>query len=284
MSINHCIKTNGALDFNLLQTSIERSLEGVRYVQRSETLCYFWLHGRSTRGVDVSVERENWIEIRTTSFSNAADYHLTNELVGSICQLSNGELYKENEDYDEDDADTQEYIITYLPVFPREEWEKLLVQDTASLRIVITQLEETITLFGPIRKTHFGLHIIKSFQEKTDQQLAGLLEKICLNVNYNWPDYDYGNVMEVGEGFETKIVKLLTNEANCIIDKYDYLLLTKSENELIALTNDDLNNILPESWQRVDEYTIVAPILADSAFLHLIAAAEKYNKIKEMVQ
>ena len=105
-----------------------------------------------------------------------------------------------------------------------------------------------------------------------------------MNVNYNWPDYDYGNVMEVGEGFETKIVKLLTNEANCIIDKYDYLLLTKSENELIALTNDDLNNILPESWQRVDEYTIVAPILADSAFLHLIAAAEQYNKIKEMVQ
>jgi hypothetical protein len=283
MSVLHYIKTKEPINFVLLQKIIERTLADVLYEQRSEKLCYFWIDGASTRGVDVSLERENWVEIRNTSFSNHADYKLTNELVSSICNLYKGEIYKENDDYDEDEDHSEEYIKTQQPIFSQDKWQDNLVQDASTMRIMIGQLHQTMTLFGPVRKTHFGINFINSFQEKTDQELAEIMENYCLNVNYNLPEYDYGNVMEAGEGDEAKIVKLITNEVNCIIDKYDYLLFSKSENQIIAVTNDDLNNILPKSWQRVDEYTIVAPILADSDFQNLITKAEKYNKIEELV-
>lgn len=283
MSFSHYIKTNAPLDFILLQKIIKRTLGDVKYEQRAENLCYFWINQNSTRGVDVSIEDENWVEIRNTSLSNGADYNLTNELVTSICNLYKGELYKENEYYNEDETDSEEFIVIQQPIFPQDQWHEKLVQDTSTLRIMISQLQLNMTLFGPIRKTHFGVHFINSFQEKTNEELAEIMANYCLNVNYNLPDYEYGNVMEAGEGEQTKILKILTNEANCIIDKYDYLLLSKSEDQIIAITNDDLNSILPESWERVDEYTIVAPILADTDFQNLIAKAEKYNKIKELV-
>ncbi len=66
------------------------------------------------------------------------------------------------------------------------------------------------------------------------------------------------------------------------IDKYDYILFPKNESEIIAITNDTLNTILPESWQRVDEYTIVAPILSEDEFEKLVAQAEKLDQYNEL--
>jgi len=283
MSVLHYIKTKEPINFVLLQKIIERTLVDVQCEQRSETLCYFWIDRASTRGVDVSTEEENWVELRNTSFSSKEDYVLTNELASSICNLYTGKLYVDNEDYDEDVDDVSlAYLPKEHPLFTTEEMESLPLNDTAVVSAIVTQLQQLMTLFCPIRKVHFGTEMLSKLSDKSNEELTTILQKIILYVNYQIPDYDYGNVLEMGESEDKKTLKLLANLSNCIIDKYDYILFQKNESEIIAITNDTLNTILPESWQRVDEYTIVAPILPEDEFEKLVAQAEKLNQYNEL--
>ncbi|MDI5894805.1 hypothetical protein [Flavobacterium algoritolerans] len=283
MSVLHYIKTKEPINFVQLQKIIERTLADVLYEQRSETLCYFWINGASARGVDVSMEEVGLVEIRNTSFSNYADYNLTNELVSSICNLYKGELYKENNDYDEDEDDV---FLAYLPkehpLFTTEDIESLPQNDTAVVSAIVTQLKQPMTLFCPIRKVHFGIEMLSKLSDKSNKELTIILQNIIVYVNYKIPNYEYGNVLVMGEGEDKKTLKLITNDVNCIIDKYDYILFQKNELEIIAITNDTLNTILPKSWQRVDEYTIVAPLLSEDEFEKLVTQAEKSNQYNEL--
>jgi hypothetical protein len=285
MRILHYIKTKAPIDFVLLQKIIERTLADVVYEQRSATLCYFWIDRASTRGVDVSVEEENWIELRNTGFSTKEDYVLTNELAKSICNLYSGELYVDNDDYDEENADVSlEYIFKEHPLFTTEDMELIPLKDTEVVSALIIQLEQTITLFGPIRKVHFGPELLGKLSHNSNEELTILLHKIILYVNYQIPNYEYGNVLEMGKAKDKKILKLLGNFSDCIIDKYDFILFQKEDDKIIAITNDTLNTILPKSWERVDEYTIVAPVLSEIDFENLVAQAEKlnqYNKLRK---
>lgn len=283
MSILHYIKTKDRINFDILRKVIERTVADVKYEQRSETLCYFWIDEASTRGVDVSLEAENWIELRNTGFSNKEDYVLTNELANSICNWYDGHLYCENEDYDEDNDDASlEYLPKKHPLFTTDDMESIPLNDTEVVSAMARQLQQTITLFCPIRKVHFGPELLGKLSDKSNEELTILLHKIILYVNYQIPNYEYGNVLEMGEDEDKKTLKLLANQSNCIIDKYDFILFQKEEDKIIAITNDTLNTILPKSWQRVDEYTIVAPILPEDEFEKLVAQAEKLNQYNEL--
>ncbi len=283
MSIFHYLKTKDPINFDMLQKVIERTVMGVKYKQRSETLCYFWIDKASTRGVDVSLEAENWIELRNTGFSSKEDYSLTNELANSICNLYGGQLYSDNEDYDEENDDASlEYLPKEHPVFTAKDMESIPLDDTEVVCTLAMQLQQTLTLFCPIRKVHFGPELISKLSDKANEKLTILLHKIILYVNYQIPNYEYGNVLEMGDGEDKKTLKLLANQSNCIIDKYDFILFQKEEDKIIAITNDTLNTIVPKSWQRVDEYTIVAPILPEDEFENLVAQAEKFNQYDEL--
>jgi hypothetical protein len=283
MSVLHYIKIKQPVNFTILQKIIERTLADVLYHQRSETLCYFWIDGASTRGVDVSLEEENWIELRNTGFSSKEDYVLTNELANSICNLYEGKLYVDNEDFDEDVDDISlQYLPKEHPLFAPDEMESMPLNDTAVVRAMIMQLKQTITLFCPIRKVHFGTETLSKLSDKSDEELTMILQQIILYVNYQIPDYEYGNVLETGEGEDKKTLKLLANLSDCIIDKYDFILFQKNDDKIIAITNDTLNTILPKSWERVDEYTIVAPILPENEFENLVAQAERLNQYNEL--
>jgi hypothetical protein len=48
------------------------------------------------------------------------------------------------------------------------------------------------------------------------------------------------------------------------------------------ITNNNLNTILPKSWKRLDEYTIIASILREEDFSTLIVKAEPLNKEYEL--
>lgn len=48
------------------------------------------------------------------------------------------------------------------------------------------------------------------------------------------------------------------------------------------ITSNDLNTILPKSWKRLDEYTIIASILSEEDFAALIKRAEPLNKDHEL--
>jgi hypothetical protein len=279
MSVFHYIKTKDPIDFTILQKIIEHTLADVLYEQRSDILCYFWIDGASTRGVDVSVEDEGWIELRNTGFSSKEDYMLTNELANNIYNLYDGQLYINNDDYDEENDDASlEYIPKEHPIFTTEDMESIPLKDTEVVSAMIMQLQQTITLFGPIRKVHFGPELLEKLSNKSNEALTTTLHQIILHINYQIPNYEYGNVLETGEDEDKKTLKLLVNLSDCIIDKYDYILFQKDNNKIIAITNDTLNTILPISWKRVDEYTIVAPILPENEFENLVAQAEKLNQ------
>ena len=283
MSVLHYIKTKEPINFVILQKIIERTLEDVLYEQRSETLCYFWIDGASTRGVDVNVEEQNWIELRNTTFSSKEDYVLTNELANCICNLYEGILYVENEEYDDDIDDISlEYHPKEHPLFTMEEMNTMPLIDTDEINLMASQLQQTITLFGPIRKVHFGPELLGKLSNKSNEELTILLQEIMVYVNYRIPNYEYGNVLEMGEGEDKKTLKLLGNFSDCIIDKYDFILFQKEDDKIIAITNDTLNTILPLSWERVDEYTIVAPLLPEDEFENLVAQAEKLNQYDEL--
>lgn len=285
MGASHYIETKIPFDFDQLKNTVVRANQSIQFEQREENLCYFWLDKTSTRGVEVSFEN-GFVELRNTVMSNEADFQLTNSLAEAICSLFQGQLFEKyfGED-DEDDFDEDEAIRLVpadLPVYTQQQMVEKQQQDTHILRAIITQRGAPITLFGPIRKTHFGVDFMNAFKDNTLEELVAIMHNRIKKVNYRLPDYGYGNIMETGEGDNIKTLKLLTNKTNCIIDAYDYILFRNGQDAVIAITNDVLNTILPESWKRVDEYTIVAPILPDDEFNILIANATPYDCMQEL--
>lgn len=286
MSKTHYIQTEIHFTISAFIDLIAQHIKHVEYEQRGENLCYLWFSKTSTRGVDISLEN-GIVELCNTSLSNYADFQLTNVLAESICKVFKGAFYKEYEnEEDQDEENDSEYVLklvpSNLPVYTDTQIEEIQQEDTNVMRVMITQLKKHMTVFGPKRKTHFGEDFMESFKDKTIEELTIIMHNYIQNVNYDFPNYDYGDVMEMGEGEDAKILKLITNRVDCIIDKYDYVLFSKNENEIIAITNDTLNTILPPSWQRIDEYTIVAPILPKSDFQKLVAQAEKLNQYNEL--
>ncbi len=283
MSIVHYIETNEVLDFRLLQRIIERSLPDVAYEQRAENLCYFWIDGQSTRGVDVSLEEDRLVEIRNTGLSNTADYTLTNQIAESICNLYQGKLMVENEDYDEDNPDNEPaFFSKERPIYSKEEMLQIQEDDSISIQTLVLQLQEDITVFGPIHRVNIGKNTLSKIATESDDVLTHSLIKLIKHINYDLPDYEYGNVLEITKEDQVLTLKLITNETPCIIDKYDYILFQISEEELIAITNDDLIKVMPKIWDLVDEYTIVAPILSDAEFDTLKNKAKVFNRFDEL--
>ncbi|MEN2436572.1 hypothetical protein AAH994_14240 [Weeksellaceae bacterium A-14] len=287
MSQIHYLKIAKPVDFAVLEKEIKSRLGHVEAEQRESNLFYFWIPEKSARGVDFTFERADWIEIRNTVCSNAADYLLTNHLAEAFCELFDGQLYKDNEDFDEDCDDPEdEFLPESLPVFEQKKAEEQMKTDANLFRILIQNRQSPITIYGPVRTVHFGKDLMEYWRDLNHEELGQEMENVILNVNYGLPDFEYGNIMQMGDGEDQKILKLLTNNT-CLIDKYDYLMLKRTENsenieDFIVITNDDLNQILPESWKRVDEYHIVAPELPEDEFRNLIQNAELYNRFDEV--
>lgn len=292
MSIIHYIKINKEVDFESLEKEIKKRLGDVECEQRGDDIFYFWLPEKSTRGVDFTFETESWIEIRNTIASNQADYLLTNHLAEVFCQLFDGKLYKDNDDFEEDfDAPEDQFIEDSFPVFEQKKVENTILEDCKLIRVLINNGQAPITIFGPIRKVHFGDTLMKKWEERTPEALAIEMEQMILTINYQLPEYEYGNIMELSRDENNKkIIKLLTNNA-CVIDKYDYIILNKPNaddaekiEDFTFITNDDLLEILPETWKQLDEYQILAPELTMEEFEILKQKALSYNRLAEIYQ
>jgi hypothetical protein len=281
MSIYHYIKTEIPFDFEKLHNIFSNN-SAISLEQRNENLCYFWQNNNSTRGIDVSFEN-GLIELRNTIMSNETDYQITKFLAHIICENFKGEIFVEFDDEDADSDDESLKLVSVgLSLYDENEIEKMQLYDVSNMRVIIEQTGSYISIFGPIRKVHFGKNFMSTYKDKTNEELKTIMHDLIKKVNYQIPNYEYGNIMETGEGDKKKILKLISNETDCIIDKYDYILFGKNEEEIIAIDNDTLNTILPTSWQRVDEYTIVAPIISENEFMELIEKADKLNQFEEL--
>jgi hypothetical protein len=63
----------------------------------------------------------------------------------------------------------------------------------------------------------FGKRIHKELTEKDENTRSEMMFDIISNVQYEIPDYSYGDVLQLGNE-EKKILKLLTNKINLMLE------------------------------------------------------------------
>lgn len=264
MSVIHNIINERPLDVSRLDKIIS-TIDGAIYEDRGQGVFYFWIDGKSTRGFDITLE-QGYIEVRNTVLSNKHDYDLTNKIVAEIVALTGGIILNEDE----------EQVLSF-PIFNRDKIDNSEIHDCETIQI-LSREHEDIAIYGPVRKVHFGKRLYEQFKELKGEKLRDKIFDLILNVNYQLPNFEYGNIMQVGNTEEDKkIMKLLTNQTDYIIDKYDYILLHTSSEQPIMITNNILNSMLPSNWKLVDEFTVVAPMTDESEWNKLLETAKKFD-------
>lgn len=279
MSVLHRIITDKEIDPDVLLGSLQNTYPQVEGRDEGEGVLYFYLDQESCRGVNLS-KTDYGYELRTTIMSDDMDYRLANEIATIVWQVTEATIV------DEDD----EAVVQPMEVFPKSRYYKMILADAQLIHLLSGPPEnKQITLFGPLCQVYFGPRTHKYFKkhEGSHSALAYEMIKMMIKVQYQLPKSDSDTVMQLGEGKGKKILKLLTRECSYIIRLYDYVLLLIKENNdsmdnMVAISNDVLNTILPASWELIDEYTIVAPRLQASEYDALVARALPHNKIKDL--
>lgn len=271
MSVTHNIIYKKPLDVLKLDKFVS-TIEGATYENRGDDVLYFWFEGKSTRGFNITIE-QGYIEVRNTILSNKHDYDLTNKIVAEILSLTDGIIINEDEEE-----------ISDLPLFDNNRISEMEIHDCKTIQD-LSKVHEDVAIYGPVRMVHFGKRLHEQFKDLKDIQLKAKMFDTILAVNYKLPNFEYGNILQIsGTDEKKKTLKLLTNKTNYIIDKYDYILINKNEENQppIMITNAILNTMLPSNWTLMDEFTVVAPITDRSEWNKLLTKAEKYDLTEEL--
>lgn len=273
MSIIHNIKTKNLLDFNRLNKAVEQTIENVEFEYRGGDTFYYWLDKLSARGVDISIEKTNLVEIRNTVMSNRFDYILTNKIVELIISQIGGVIYDQDKD-----------IVDKFPLFDDKAIEENELNDSEIIYFMSN--ENDMAIYTPKRTVHFGNRLYKELSTLSKANRKIKMYEIIQNCLYNIPEYSYGDVLQIGndESEDKKILKLLTNKVDCLIDKYDRIMLNRDGQNPIMITNQTLNTILPEKWKLYDEFTIAAPKLSDEEWESLKDRASTHDIFDDFVK
>lgn len=280
MSIVRYVETIKTPDLDLLYTYLKQNHQLLKAEKRSENLYYFW-ETSTSRGVDVSVMVENLIEVRNTICSNFDDYNLTNLILKLLNELFQGTFYIESTEKKLNEFEGKQFTRIDNPYLTFEEIREIQLEEASYVQKLIESSDECITLYGPKRKIHLGKSWLSKLKDTTPFGLVKAIEKTIFKVNNTDSNYEYGNVIEIGKEGNKKTIKLISNQVDVIIDKYDYIGFQVEEGIPIVILNNDLNTILPKKWKILDEYTIIAPILEDAEFEKLVRLAAPFNKEEE---
>ena len=262
MSIVHKIYYKKAFSFQKLNEKLNISYLVVD--NKTENLNYYYILGKSARGLDVSIEK-GFIEIRNTTLSNKADYVLTNQIVFEILNFVSGNLYNEDGD-----------LLTDQTIYNDFQINELLINDSSVVNI-LSKENNSIEIFCPIKNVHFGRRTFERFAHLNGVDLKNEVFKLIHKVQYELPNYPAGNIMRVGSDENAKIIKLITREVDYIIEKYDNIILYTEGDEMLMIDNETLISIIPKSWQLIDAIIIVAPILNEDEWQKLIEDATPFN-------
>lgn len=242
-------------------------IDGTNSEVRGEEVLNVWVEGKSTRGIDIAFGQGK-LEIRNTILSNKCDYELTNKIVAKILSITEGVIFDENEEQ-----------VSNFPLFDNDRISNMELYDCKTI-LAFSKEHEDIVIYGPIRMVHFGKRLYEQFKDLKDEELKNKIFETILNVNYRLPNFEYGSTMQIGDANgDKKNLKLLINKTDCIIGKYDYILINTGgeEEPLIMITNEILNTMLPSNWTLVDEFTIVAPIADENEWNLIVSKAQKYD-------
>jgi len=271
MSIVHRIISKQPLDVSRLNAFVS-TIDGALFEERGEGDVFYWIDGKSTRGFDITLEQDA-IEVRNMVLSNRYDYELTNKVVDEILHLTGGKV-----------LDIDEEPVTVFPIWDSDKIAETEIRDCEVIHIL--SKEHEIAIDGPIRNVHFGKRLHKNFASLKGEQLRNKMLDLILYVNYQIPNFERGNIMRVSDSTEEqKIIKVVANETDCILDKYDYILLWVAEGQHpLMITNEILNTMLPSNWKLVDEYTVVAPITSEKEWEKLLADAKKQDLFESFIK
>lgn len=232
---------------------------------RNDDLVYFYRDGYSFRGVDFSKEDYGY-EIRLTILSNAADYY-TAVLLMEYFKM----FRREAKIIDENETTIKDIYNLFTDEIIADNFKR----DVNTVKLLVEYEGHTITFYGPNAEFYIGPNVLKNLNAQ-EEGFEHRLEKLIKKVLYQLPENENPTVMAMGNDEENqKIIKLVTESSNYILQKYDYLIFNKNLTseafeDMIFVTNDDLNAHLPEEWQLIDEYTIVAPALGSKKYLDLV--------------
>lgn len=253
------IHTKQTIEGNDLFHFLQDRLENVKGMQKSEEGLYFYVENESLRGVDFWKETYGY-ELRITILSNVADYEVAKWILRyCINFVADAKFYFE-----------EELIKKQNIVFLVD--DNSFIEDAQLVKTLVTHHQETITFFGPKGEFYIGSNVL----QKTESIIDGWeerMEQLLLKVQYQLPPSESDQVMETNNetNEERKVLKLVNRNVTYILKKYDYLIFTKNGNEtsmenMVFVTNEDLNQNLPETWELIDEYTIAAPALSNEEY------------------
>jgi hypothetical protein len=257
------IHTKQTIEGNDLFHFLQDRLENVKGMQKSEEGLYFYVENESLRGVDFWKETYGY-ELRITILSNAADYEVAKWILSyCINFVADAKFYFE-----------EELIKKQNIVFLVD--DNSFIEDAQLVKTLVTHHQETITFFGPKEEFYIGSNVLQKV-ESTNDGWEERLEQLLLKVQYHLPPSENDEVMATNNEAreERKILKLVNRNVTYILKKYDYLIFRKDGNvtsmeNMVFVTNEDLNQNLPETWELIDEYTITAPALSNEEYDALV--------------
>jgi len=264
-------KSKTKLDFIRLYENLKQGNSDVKMEQRNEKLWFFWVEKQSTRGVEVSIEK-NGYELRNTFLSNKADYQLSNKIMAGVIEQTDGTIYIE-----------ERKKLTTTNIYSEENILSNFKDDAKVLLIILKKMQD-MTIDGPVRETHFGPRIYNTLEGYSEniELLSNEVESIILNCQYVYPSAEGDNIMRVNKDEKDFLMKVISRQGDKVIGKYDYLLFYVTKDiPPIMITNQILNQNLPETWDLLDEYTVSAPELDETQWNNLLKEVEQFDLIEQ---
>lgn len=274
MSQTIAIQTTTSIDTNDLAYFLQSRIAMLKAEQRAEEGFYFYQDKQSTRGVDFWKENYGY-ELRTTILASPADYEIVKWILVYFLTFAKEATYVS----DEDESIKKDEVVEFATSGSFE-------ADANLIKLIIENNSETITFYGPKGEFYIGSNVLQKLESQKDgwhQKLSDLI----LQIQYQFPVSENDTVMQMGDENNKKIVKLVVRNVDYVLKQFDYLIFTKIENsnnfdDFIFITNEVLNQHLPDMWTLLDEYTIVAPALTNSAYSELFAKLAPYDCKKEL--
>jgi hypothetical protein len=271
---SYIVTTQKKLNIFDLIVKLHDKQQNVDFIKKTNTYLIF-LPEFSTKGVELTEANNNY-KIQMSFLANVYDFKLCNYIAHLLCKKYNGTLT---------DEDGNRRRIGKL--FNEK---KMLEYINKDLEVVFEMLKKgkDIEIIGPVRPFNIGKRtrekMLSIENEKNSYYKSLLMEKFMLNCQYPpslfKPFHDI-----VGNSTGNKkasFAQILSNKLDMVIEKTEkYYISGPLGNISIELTKEDLFTILPEEWELIDEYTILAKRLTEENWLNFVSEANQIGKIPE---
>lgn len=238
----------------------------------------FGVFMRSNRGIEVT-EIDEGYEVRINVMANKADFDLWRHTIQILSVLVDAEVYNEDDEKIEDIF--QEYDDARI--------DEIIIHDYKLINVMVKAHHgEPIGIFGLFREAYIGYWLIKHLD------IEGLPAKHAVTIFNQWfNDLNWDTYIKEKEGTSTQMMlREPGSDENKRVSLYhydgedtSYSYISPAElfcihdpkaDETILMKYDDLEKIVPSSWERIDDKQFAVCSLSEYEFSVFKANAKKY--------